>query len=264
MNRKTETLLLEEVAPRLRAAIPKTIPMVGSDDPEELLQDGLAIAIQIHRGAKRARKKVNAGNIAHYTILALRSGRRSTGIRKNDVLAPACQLNGHARVRSMDEPLRNDEDGDEPLTLHDCLAANVDDPATAAGRRLDWASVFDSLDRTAKAILVALVEGRELTLLVHLTAAIFQGQQSLSNFLARNPQLCNGLRTIWGLLFVLWLKIVGQRGQTHGGIGGGVEPAPRIISGCSIVASRTQCDVSVYRICTLIALSTSANEKLIL
>jgi hypothetical protein len=166
MNRKTETLLLEEVAPRLRAAIPKTIPMIVPDDSEELLQDGLAIAIQIHRGAKRARKKVNAGNIAHYTILALRSGRRSTGVKKNDVLHPAAQLNGHARVRSMDEPLRNDEDGDEPLTLHDCLAANVDDPATAAGRRLDWASVFDSLDRTAKAILVALVEGRELTLLV--------------------------------------------------------------------------------------------------
>ena len=58
------------------------------------------------------------------------------------------------------------EDGDEPLTLHDCLAANVDDPAMAAARHLDWASVFDSLDRTAEAILVALVEGRELTLLV--------------------------------------------------------------------------------------------------
>ena len=166
MNRKTETLLLEEVAPRLRAAIPKTIPMVGPDDPEELLQDGLAIAIQIYRGAQRARKKVNAGNIAHYAILALRSGRRSTGIRKNDVLAPACQLNGHARVRSMDEPLGNDEDGDEPLTLHDCLAANADDPATAAGRRLDWTSMLDSLDRTKKAILIAMAEGRALTPLV--------------------------------------------------------------------------------------------------
>jgi hypothetical protein len=124
-------------------------------------------SISTKQGAQRAKKKVNAGNIAHYTVLALRSDRRSTGIRKNDVLAPACQLNGHARVQSMDEPLRNDEDGDEPLTLHDCLAADVDDPATAAARRLDWASVLDSLDRTAKAILVALIEGRELTLLVH-------------------------------------------------------------------------------------------------
>jgi hypothetical protein len=62
----------------------------------------------------------------------------------------------HARVQSMDEPLRNDEDGDEPLTLHDCLAADVDDPATAAARRLDWKMVIDSLGRTARAILVAL------------------------------------------------------------------------------------------------------------
>jgi len=166
MNRKTETLLLAEIAPRLRAAIPKTIPMVGPEDPEELLQDGLAIAIGLLQSVQRSGKKVSAGNIAHYAILALRSGRRSTGIRKNDVLAPACQLNGHARVRSMDEPLRNDEDGDEPLTLHDCLAADGDDPATAAGRNLDWETVSDSLDRTKNAILIAMAEGRELTLLV--------------------------------------------------------------------------------------------------
>jgi hypothetical protein len=50
--------------------------------------------------------------------------------------------------------------------LHDCLAANVDDPATAAARNLDWETVLDSLDRTKKAILVALVEGRALTPLV--------------------------------------------------------------------------------------------------
>jgi hypothetical protein len=106
MNCDTETLLLEEVAPRLRAAIPKTVPMVGSDEPNELVQDGLAIAMGL-QSAKRNGKKVTPGNIAHYTVLALRSGRRSTGQRKNDVLAPACQLNGYARVQSMDEPIRD-------------------------------------------------------------------------------------------------------------------------------------------------------------
>ena len=166
MNSDTETLLLGEVAPRLRAAIPKTVPMVGPDDPNELLQDGLAIAIVLIESAKRNGKKVSAGNIAHYTVLALRSGRRSTGFKKNDVLHPAAQLNGHARIRSMDEPLSDGEPGEEPLTLHDCLAANGDDPATAAARRLDWEPVIESLDRTAKAILMALIEGRELTLLV--------------------------------------------------------------------------------------------------
>ncbi len=165
MNRKTETLLLHEVAPRLRAAIPKTIPIVGPDDPEELLQDGLAIALSLLQGTQRVGKKVSAGNIAYYVILALRSGRRSTGFKKNDVLHPAAQLSGHARLQSLDEPISDDEHG-ETLTLHYCLAAPVDDPATTAARRLDWAAVIGSLDRTAKAILVALVEGRELTLLV--------------------------------------------------------------------------------------------------
>ena len=64
MNCETETLLLQEVAPRLRAAIPKTVPMVGPDDPEELLQDGLAIAIGLLQSAQRAGKKVSPGNIA--------------------------------------------------------------------------------------------------------------------------------------------------------------------------------------------------------
>jgi hypothetical protein len=150
MNCDTETLLLGEVAPRLRAAIPKTVPMVGSDEPNELVQDGLAIAMGLLQSAKRNGKKVTPGNIAHYTVLALRSGRRSTGQRKNDVLAPACQLNGHSRVQSMDEPIRDGDQGEEPLTLHDCLAAHADDPATTTARRLDWAAVVESLDRTTR------------------------------------------------------------------------------------------------------------------
>jgi len=66
----------------------------------------------------------------------------------------------------MDEPIGESDHLDDPLTLHDCLAAKVDDPATAAARQLDWEAVIQSLDRATKAILVAMSEGRELTLLV--------------------------------------------------------------------------------------------------
>jgi hypothetical protein len=166
MNTDVEKFLLNEIAPRLRAAIPKTVPMIGPDNLDELLQDGLAVALNLHQSANHAGKKVTPGNIAHYTVLALRSGRRSTGIRKNDVLHPAAQLSGHARVQSLDEPIRDDDHCEEPLTLHDCLASAADDPATTAARRLDWAAVVESLDRTARAILTALIEGRDLTLLV--------------------------------------------------------------------------------------------------
>ena len=65
----------------------------------------------------------------------------------------------------MDEPLHQTDDGDE-LTLQDCLSAPIYDPATAASRRLDWEPVLDAMDETGMAILIALLEGRELTLLV--------------------------------------------------------------------------------------------------
>ena len=192
MNRQTETLLLQEVEPRLRATIPRTVPLVGPDDPQELLQDGLAIATGLLQSAQRAGKKVSPGTIAHYTLLALRSGRRSTGFKKTDVLHPAAQLNGRARVQSLDEPVRYDEEGEEPLSLHDCLAAEVEDPARAAARHLDWEKVLQSLDRRAKLILVALVEGRELTLLVHRLKRSRSAIQGDKAKLGRLIQACLG------------------------------------------------------------------------
>jgi hypothetical protein len=166
MRSDTEALLLHEVQPRLRAAIPKMVPMLGADDIDELVQDGVVIAIQLHIRARKAGKKVTAGNLAHYALLHLRAGRRSTGYKQNDALHPAAQINGHSKVQSMDAPFTDGENAEEPLTLHDSIASHADNPATAAARRLDWEPVLRSVDQTKKAILVALVDGIELTRLV--------------------------------------------------------------------------------------------------
>jgi hypothetical protein len=166
MNRAAETQLLLELEPRLRAAIPQLVPIVGADDPQELLQDGLVIALRLYRSTRAVGKKVTVGNLAFYTIRHLRSGRRSTGQRQNDVLHPAAQLCGHSQLQSLDQPLSNSDEDGEPLTLHDCLAAPGDDPATSAARRLDWAMVLRALDPVATAILLAVLEGNALTLLV--------------------------------------------------------------------------------------------------
>ena len=114
MNRKAETQLLLELEPRVRAAIPQLVPIVGADDPQELLQDGLVIALRLYRSARAVGKKVTVGNLAFYTIRHLRSGRRSTGERKNDVLHPAAQLRGHSHLHSLDQPLSNCDESDEP------------------------------------------------------------------------------------------------------------------------------------------------------
>src|ERR1700680_1123019 len=128
MRSQTEALLLREVEPRLRAAIPKAVPIVGADDIDELVQDGIAMAIHLQRSARKAGKKVTGSTLAHYALLHLRTGRRSTGYRKNDVLAPACQLAGRSRLRSLDEPLSDGEREDGPSSLHDSLASNLADP----------------------------------------------------------------------------------------------------------------------------------------
>ncbi len=101
-------------------------------------------------------------------------------------------MNGHARVQSLDESVRYDEEGEEPLSLHDCLASAVEDPATAAVRHLDWERVVQSLDRRAKLILVALVEGRELTLLVHRLKRSRSALQGDKLRLGRLVQSCLG------------------------------------------------------------------------
>jgi len=166
MNPSTETLLLREVQPRLRNAIAHTVPRVGCDDEAELLQDGLAIALHIMNGTRRAQKNVTAANVAYYTVKYLRSGRRSTGFRKADPLHPASQLNGHCRLHSFDEYVAVDRSSDEPLTLGEMLPARDDDPATQACRRLDWENLVQRLDEITRAVLLCLATCEELTSLL--------------------------------------------------------------------------------------------------
>jgi len=166
MTPSTEHLLLKEVQPRLRIAITRTVPVVGSDDQEELLQDGLVIALRLLNGARRSRKNVTGASVAYYTIKCLRSGRRSTCYRKTDPLHPASQLNGHCRLHSFEEPVAVDRSTDESLTLGEMLPAREDDPATQAGRRLDWDQLVQQLDAVTKAILLCLATCEELTELV--------------------------------------------------------------------------------------------------
>ena len=154
MTPATEDLLLKEVQPRLRTAIACTVPVVGSDDREELLQDGLVLALRLMNGAQRSKKHVTGANVAYYTVKCLRSGRRSTGYRKTDPLHPASQLNGQCRLHSFEEPAFIDRSTDESLTLGEMLPARDDDPATQAGRRLDWDHLIQQLNGITKAILV--------------------------------------------------------------------------------------------------------------
>lgn len=158
--------MVQEIAPRIRSSVCGSVPQVGADDIDELVQDGIAIAAVLLCSAQARGRKVTPGNIAYYATGHLRQGRRSTGFNKADVLHPSAQLNGRSGVVSLDAPLTSEADGEEIMCLHDALAAQIDDPATLASRRLDWEKVIQNLDEMAVRVLVCLAIGEPLTSLV--------------------------------------------------------------------------------------------------
>jgi uncharacterized membrane protein YebE (DUF533 family) len=91
MSPQAGSLLQDQIVPRLQSAIPYAVNPVGSEDAQELIQDGTALAAMIMHNAEKNGKKVTrsatgkpgqitAGNIAYYAIVKLRNGCRSNGI----------------------------------------------------------------------------------------------------------------------------------------------------------------------------------------
>jgi hypothetical protein len=92
MSPQAGTLLLEQIAPRLRSAIPKVVKPVGAEDTEELVQDAIVLAAQMLDAVERNGKTVTPGNIAYYTVLHMKSGRRSQCRSRADTMAQGTQL----------------------------------------------------------------------------------------------------------------------------------------------------------------------------
>jgi len=162
MSPQAGWILQAEVVPRLRASIPRNVHCVGSEDAEELIQDSIAIAAKMLHSAEAAGKQLTPGNLAHYALKHVKSGRRSTGSSVVDVMAPGTQLNGHARLNSLDEPVADQTSG-EGFTFNDVLASDQEDPATIAGRNLDWQSLLTRLTAREKAVVTYLLEGKTVS-----------------------------------------------------------------------------------------------------
>jgi DNA-directed RNA polymerase specialized sigma24 family protein len=129
-------ILQEEVVPRLRYSIPYQVNRIGSEDQEELVQDATCMAAKLLDNAEKANKTVTPGNIAYFTILHMKSGRRSYGASTSDVLGTGTQLNGRSQTYSMDEPVQADEG--EEFTVNDVLSLDDEDPGQKAARKMDW------------------------------------------------------------------------------------------------------------------------------
>ena len=154
MSPHAGTMLVNEVVPRLRHTIPHSVIPVGAEDHEELLQDATAMAARLLHSCEANGKTVTPGNIAYYTGLHTRSGRRFGYSGRSDALGSRTQLTGNSRVSAMDDPIgANDETTGEPLTLGDVLASDMEDPAQTAARNLDWQAFLATFDEQALAVL---------------------------------------------------------------------------------------------------------------
>jgi hypothetical protein len=156
-----DDMLVHEVVPRLRA-VARTIPKIGCEDDEEIIQDATLMAARMMDSAEKAGQKFTAGNMAYYATKAARSGRRSYYSGRCDVMSPGCQIDGKARQESLDDEVEFDI-GD-PGTLHDVITPfgtddRESDPAEEAARNLDWQSFLAAHPPRHRAAILVLVDG---------------------------------------------------------------------------------------------------------
>lgn len=122
MSPHARFVLTEKIVPRIRKGVLRGIKAVGGEDIEELIQDTVAHAALLLHWAEEAGKEVSAGNIADYSLLHARSGRRSTSGSRADAFAPGTQLDGRSRVLSFEEPVSLDQETGETIALGELLA----------------------------------------------------------------------------------------------------------------------------------------------
>ena len=165
---------------------------VGSEDTEELLQDALAVAAKMLHDLEERGKEVTPGNVAYYTILHMKSGRRSYSAGRTDVMNAGTQLDSNSMVLSFEEPAGYDPETDEEIPLGDMLAGSEDDPAGAAARVMDWEDFLDTHNPRYEAFVCDLAQGKR----AKDTAARFGFSSSWAHDLKEN--LAGDLREHFG------------------------------------------------------------------
>ena len=156
-------MLVQEIVPRIQAAVPRTVKPIGAEDFREIVADTIVLAANMVESCEVRGRPLYPSSIAYFAIQAVRHGRRSTSASRTDAMSPAAQLDGNATLDSMDESVEA-EDGDA-LSLHELLAGPAEDPAQIAGRELDWAELMEDLTERDLALLRTTINGDRLDLL---------------------------------------------------------------------------------------------------
>lgn len=152
MSPRAGEMLISQIMPMITAAVASgKVQGMPTEDMEEVTADTMAQAAAIIDAAEANGSAYTPGTIARFALQSAKSGRRSTGASRTDACAPGCRMDNDLQFVSMDEETVG-EDGNEG-TLHEALASRQEDPATCAGRVIDWDDVLPSLSDRQRRVL---------------------------------------------------------------------------------------------------------------
>lgn len=155
MSPSAALMLEKQIYPIIRNTIPRTARPIGSEDHDELVQDATASAAEMLESMEKSGRKPLPNSIAYYSIQRTKSGRRSYGDIRSDVMSPGFQMDHDGSVCSMQEPVCDEEE----LTVGDTIACKSEDMATKVLRQIDWQAFLDTLDSRKRRIVEEMIMG---------------------------------------------------------------------------------------------------------
>ena len=155
MSPSAALMLEKQIYPIIRNTIPRTARPIGSEDSQELVQDATASAAEMLEAMERSGRKPLPNSIAYYSIQRTKSGRRSYGDHRTDVMSPGYQMDNDGSVCSMQDPVCDEDD----LTVGDTIASKSEDTASKVLRQIDWSEFLDTLDARKRRIVEEMMLG---------------------------------------------------------------------------------------------------------
>ncbi len=155
MSPSAAKMLEMMIYPIIRNTIPQTAKPTGSEDYQELVQDATAMAAEMLDSMERSGREPIPKSIAYYSIQRIKSGRRSYGDTRTDVMNPGFQLDNAGSVCSLQAPVQAEED----LTVGDTIAAKTEDIAAKVLRQIDWDAFIATLDGRKRLVVEELMLG---------------------------------------------------------------------------------------------------------
>jgi len=142
-------LKVEEI---IRKTTPRVVIPIGSEDCEEIIQEGVALSLKMIDGLEKSGGHASPGTIAYYAIQQLKSGRRSYYSGRKQILSAAYQLD-NGLTESLDV---ENEDG---LCNVDLIPSKLPDPYEVTSLKLDWKAYLKTEPRRNRKIIFSLAKG---------------------------------------------------------------------------------------------------------